>query len=106
MSPFCAQSISDRLREPSTPLEGKFSLRFTTAMAFVTGDLSEQAFSPVSLIDPQVVALRDRVQIDARTSLGSALGHPRHQIPLARRPCDGSSCRTPHRGRCRPPPLS
>lgn len=57
--------------EPSTPLEGKFSLRFTTAMAFVTGDLSEQAFSPVSLINPQVVGLRDRVQVDARTDSDS-----------------------------------
>src|SRR4051794_25942408 len=33
------------IAEPATPLEGKFSLRFTTAMALVTGDLTEQAFT-------------------------------------------------------------
>ncbi|MDT2007020.1 MmgE/PrpD family protein [Rhodococcus opacus] len=59
------------IAEPSTPLEGKFSLRFTTAMAFVTGDLSERAFSPTSLNDPQIAALRDRVQVDARTDSDS-----------------------------------
>ncbi|WP_020108123.1 MmgE/PrpD family protein [Nocardia sp. 348MFTsu5.1] len=55
------------IAEPSTPLEGKFSLRFTTAMAFVTGDLSEDAFSQATLIDPRIVALRDRVQVEARS---------------------------------------
>ncbi|WZU35193.1 2-methylcitrate dehydratase [Rhodococcus ruber] len=59
------------IAEPSTPLEGKFSLRFTTAMAFATGDLSERAFSRASLMDPQVVALRNRVQVDARTDSDS-----------------------------------
>ncbi|PZH16097.1 MmgE/PrpD family protein [Streptomyces sp. NTH33] len=59
------------IAEPSTPLEGKFSLRFTTAMALVTGDLSEQAFTPASLADPRVVALRDRVRVSARTDSDS-----------------------------------
>ncbi|MDI9977256.1 MmgE/PrpD family protein [Rhodococcus sp. IEGM 1307] len=53
--------------EPTTPLEGKFSLRFTTAMALATGDLSEQAFSPATLTDPRVVTLRNRVTVKARS---------------------------------------
>jgi 2-methylcitrate dehydratase PrpD len=59
------------IAEPSTPLEGKFSLRFTTALALVTGDLTEQAFTPASLSDPAVVALRDRVRVSARTDSDS-----------------------------------
>ncbi|MGR6520247.1 MmgE/PrpD family protein (plasmid) [Rhodococcus erythropolis] len=53
--------------EPTTPLEGKFSLRFTTAMALATGDLSEQAFTADTLNDPRVVSLRDRVSVVARS---------------------------------------
>lgn len=55
------------IAEPVTPLEGKFSLRFTTAMALTTGDLTERAFTAESLADPRVVALRDRVRVSART---------------------------------------
>lgn len=59
------------IAEPTTPLEGKFSLRFTTAMALVTGDLTEHAFTAASLADPRVVALRDRVRVSARTDSDS-----------------------------------
>ncbi|MGX7727910.1 MmgE/PrpD family protein [Rhodococcus sp. 2H158] len=59
------------IAEPSTPLEGKFSLRFTTAMAFVTGDLTERAFSPTSLTDPHILHLRDRVRVTGRTDTDS-----------------------------------
>jgi 2-methylcitrate dehydratase PrpD len=55
------------IENPSTPLEGKFSLRFTTALALVTGDLTERAFSTKSLSDPQVLNLMDRVQVEARS---------------------------------------
>jgi 2-methylcitrate dehydratase PrpD len=54
------------IAEPATPLEGKFSLRYTTAMALVTGDLSEQAFTFDTLADPRVIALRDRIRVSAR----------------------------------------
>lgn len=55
------------IAHPSTPLEGKFSLRFTTAKAFVAGDLSESAFSQASLEDSQVAAILNRVNVRART---------------------------------------
>ncbi|MEU1984479.1 MmgE/PrpD family protein [Nocardia sp. NPDC019395] len=59
------------IAEPGTPLEGKFSLRFTTAMALAHGDLSERAFTPAALADPHVVALRDRIRVAARTDSDS-----------------------------------
>lgn len=51
------------IREPATPLEGKFSLRFTSALALGPGDVSERAFTPQAMVDPQLVALRDRVSV-------------------------------------------
>jgi 2-methylcitrate dehydratase PrpD len=48
---------------PTTPLEGKFSLRFTSALALARGDLSERAFTPEALAAPDLVALRDRVSV-------------------------------------------
>jgi 2-methylcitrate dehydratase PrpD len=54
------------IQNPSTPLEGKFSLRFTAAIALVTGDLTERAFTAESLSDPHVVELMDRVHVEAR----------------------------------------
>lgn len=52
---------------PSTPLEAKFSLRFITAMAFTSGDLSESAFSSAALDDPSVAAILTRVMVRPRT---------------------------------------
>ncbi|MEX0784789.1 MAG: MmgE/PrpD family protein [Dehalococcoidia bacterium] len=58
------------IQEPSTPLEGKFSLRFTAALALVTGDASEQAFTPAAVREPALTSVRDRVTVESRT--GSA----------------------------------
>jgi 2-methylcitrate dehydratase PrpD len=55
------------IAEPATPLEGKFSLRFTTALALVEGDLTEQKFTTALIQDPAVTAVRDRVTVAART---------------------------------------
>jgi 2-methylcitrate dehydratase PrpD len=52
--------------EPQTPLEGKFSLRFTAALATVTGDASEQAFTPEAVREPALLEVRDRVTVEAR----------------------------------------
>lgn len=49
--------------EPKTPLEGKFSLRFTAALALGHGDTSEAAFTGERVLDPSLVALRDRVTV-------------------------------------------
>ena len=50
--------------EPSTALEGKFSMRFTAAMALVDGDLSETAFTDEVVGRPDLVAVRDRVHVE------------------------------------------
>jgi 2-methylcitrate dehydratase PrpD len=54
------------IQEPKTGLEGKFSLRATTAMALLGEDTSDLAtFSDAKVNAPEVVSLRDRVQIVA-----------------------------------------
>ena len=49
--------------EPVTALEGKFSLRFTAALALGHGDASDAAFTDARVNDPRLVALRDRVTV-------------------------------------------
>ena len=50
------------LPEPSTGLEGKFSLRATTAMALLGDDTSDPAsFNDARMRDPRFIAMRDRV---------------------------------------------
>ncbi len=50
--------------EPRTGLEGKFSLRATTAMALLGDDTSDLAtFSDTRVTDPAVVSLRNRVRV-------------------------------------------
>ena len=54
------------IEEPKTGLEGKFSLRATTAMALLGEDTSDLAtFSDAKVTAPDVVALRDRVKVVA-----------------------------------------
>jgi 2-methylcitrate dehydratase PrpD len=49
---------------PLTPLEGKFSLRFTAALALATGDVSEVAFTEAAVKDPDINALRGLVDVE------------------------------------------
>jgi 2-methylcitrate dehydratase PrpD len=52
------------IQEPRTGLEGKFSLRATTAMALLGDDTSDLAsFSDTRVTDPTVVSLRNRVRV-------------------------------------------
>lgn len=48
---------------PQTPLEGKFSLAFTVALALVRGRCGVQDFVPDALADPQLQALAARVRV-------------------------------------------
>jgi 2-methylcitrate dehydratase PrpD len=52
------------IQEPATALEGKFSLRFTAALALGHGDASDQAFTDDRVREPALVALRDRVRVE------------------------------------------
>jgi 2-methylcitrate dehydratase PrpD len=49
--------------EPTTGLEGKFSLRFATALALITGDASEASFTDGMVTRPDLIELRDRVEL-------------------------------------------
>ncbi|MGD9891120.1 MAG: MmgE/PrpD family protein [Dehalococcoidia bacterium] len=60
--PVSALSMCN-IQEPATALEGKFSLRFTAALALGHGDATEQAFTDERVREPTLVALRDRVQV-------------------------------------------
>ncbi len=54
------------IEDPKTGLEGKFSLRATTAMALLGEDTSDLAtFSDRKITAPDVVSLRDRVKVVA-----------------------------------------
>ena len=52
------------IQEPTTALEGKFSLRFTAALALAHGDTSEAAFTAERVRDAALVELRDRVRVE------------------------------------------
>lgn len=54
------------IQEPATALEGKFSLRFTAALAMAGDDTSEQAFTDSAVRRAELVELRDRVQVEGR----------------------------------------
>ncbi len=52
------------IQEPATGLEGKFSLRATTALALLGTDTAELAtYSDTTMRDPALVRLRDRIRI-------------------------------------------
>lgn len=51
------------ISEPATPLEGKFSLRFTSALALAGAQTTDRAFTADSVRDPNLVSLRDRVRV-------------------------------------------
>ena len=51
------------IQEPHTALEGKFSLRFTTALALGFDDTGESAFTDARVADPSLTALRDLVSV-------------------------------------------
>ena len=51
--------------EPRTGLEGKFSLRATTAMALLGEDTADPAaFTDARMADPRLCALRDRIHVE------------------------------------------
>ncbi len=53
------------IQEPTTALEGKFSLRFTAALAASGAETTEAAFTDEAVRRPDLVALRDRVEVVA-----------------------------------------
>ena len=60
------------IQEPSTALEGKFSLRFTAALALSSDDTSEAAFTDAAVRQPGLVALRNRVSVEGRSEAARA----------------------------------
>ena len=59
------------IEEPTTGLEGKFSLRATTALALLGEDTSDLAtYSDAKMAEPRLVALRDRVRVIPTEGLG------------------------------------
>jgi len=57
--------------EPSTGLEGKFSVYHAVAIALVRGYAGTQEFSDEAVRDPQIIALRQRVKVTTDASVRS-----------------------------------
>lgn len=58
------------IEEPSTGLEGKFSLRATTALSFLARDTADPAlYCEATMAEPALVSLRDRVHVAPTTEL-------------------------------------
>jgi 2-methylcitrate dehydratase PrpD len=52
------------IEEPVTGLEGKFSLRATTAMGFLARDTGDSdLYCEATLAEPELIALRDRIRV-------------------------------------------
>ncbi len=52
------------IEQPSTGLEGKFSLRATTALALLARDTRDPSlYCDATMADPQLIALRDRIRV-------------------------------------------
>lgn len=62
-------------RDPRTPLEAKFSVRFCAAMALLRGDAGETEFTEASLADPALARVMARVTPEGDDSLGIAAAH-------------------------------
>lgn len=60
--------------EPRTGLEGKFSLRFTTALALRDGTADRSRFTDAMARDPEIIALRDRVHVHTTSDVGHYAG--------------------------------
>ncbi|MBA4180376.1 MAG: MmgE/PrpD family protein [Anaerolinea sp.] len=60
------------IQEPTTALEGKFSLRFTAALALAGDDTSEAAFTDAAVREPALVSLGGRVVVEGRTDRARA----------------------------------
>jgi 2-methylcitrate dehydratase PrpD len=59
------------IASPATPLEGKFSLRFTAALALAGVRPDIHAFTEARLTDPVLTSLRDRVRVIADPTMTS-----------------------------------
>ena len=66
------------IEAPATALEGKFSMRFTAALALARDDTSEAAFTDASVHEPDLMDLRDRVRV-----AGSAAPRTGTQVTLS-----------------------
>jgi 2-methylcitrate dehydratase PrpD len=62
-------------REPTTPLEAKFSVRFCAAMGLLRGDAGEAEFTAASLADPAVARVMARVTPEGDDSLTIPAAH-------------------------------
>ncbi len=59
------------IEQPTTGLEGKFSLRATTALSLLGEDTTDLAtYSDAKMAEPRLVALRDRVRVVPTQGIG------------------------------------
>src|SRR5262249_5693634 len=73
LTPLALQAADHR--EPRTPLDAKFSVRFCAAMALLRGDAAEAEFSDASLADGDITTVMARVTPEGDESLPIAAAH-------------------------------
>jgi 2-methylcitrate dehydratase PrpD len=73
VTPLTLQAADQR--DPSTPLQAKFSVRFCAAMGLLRGDAGEAEFSEASLADPAVARVMARVEPEGDGSLTIPAAH-------------------------------
>jgi len=64
-----AAEVADK-SEPSTGLEGKFSLSYCAALALMGGEVQKSCFTDEKVRDPQLVKLRKKITVRADSSIG------------------------------------
>jgi len=73
------------IEAPVSGLEGKFSLRATTALGLLARDTGDpDLYSAATMADPDVVALRDRVQVTATEALSPTQARVSAEGPTGR----------------------
>lgn len=60
------------IAEPQTALEGKFSMRFTAALALAGDNTTDQAFTDESVANPELTMVRDCVVVQPADGRGAA----------------------------------
>jgi 2-methylcitrate dehydratase PrpD len=67
-------------KAPRTGLEGKFSVYHSAAVAIIDGAAGQAQYSDARVVDPAVVALRDRVRATIDTALSEDAAHIRIRL--------------------------
>jgi len=67
--PYHGLYDSISIMKPKTPLEGKFSVPYTFAVAFIKGKVGEDEFTEENINSAEIVRIRDKVTMEKKESM-------------------------------------